>query len=207
MESKFLTQMQTVLDKAIDSCDGSISELARRLQTNKAKISKWNNGISLPNLESAAQLADMVGAHIVFPDEKLADYDFIPKIAAKAGAGALSLETDGYEVARYAFRKDFLGMKGISSKNAVLLDVTGDSMRPLLSPGDTVLIDLANKTIVDGGIYLVTLYENLLIKQVVLAPNHIILHSLNAPDIPVQPHEMDSFQLHGRMRWAARMFD
>ena len=207
MSTNFETEILNVVKAAVEE-KGSITQLAKHLGTNKAKISKWINGISAPGSADVAPIIDMMGAHLVMPDEKLADYDLIPKVSALAGAGALSLETSGERKGLYAFRKDFLAMQCISAKNSVLLDVTGDSMEPLLKNGDTILVDQSDRNVSDGGIYLVTLFESLLVKQIVLGVRSIILHSLNPmyPDTTVGKEDIDSLIIHGRMRWAARCF-
>ena len=50
------------------------------------------------------------------------------------------------------------------------------------------------REISDGGIYLVTLFESLLVKQIVLGVRSIILHSLNPmyPDTTVGKEDIDS---------------
>ena len=187
---------------------GTAAGLARASGASEVNIGRWLKKQQKPKVSEVEGILDLVGARLVLPDENIVDYDLIPKVSAKAGAGALSLETSGDHEGLYAFRKDFLAMQHISAKNSVLLDVVGQSMEPLLREGDTVLIDQSDREINNEGIYLVTLFESLLIKQVFLGVGKIILHSLNPayPDTDVPESDIDQLIIHGRMRWSARCF-
>lgn len=73
---------------------GSAAELARVSGVLPANISRWVNKKQKPRLEEFAPILEAVGAKITFGDEHFVEYDYIPKVAAKAGAGS-SLETSG----------------------------------------------------------------------------------------------------------------
>ena len=203
MKTTFNEQLLDVINAAIQK-KGSISELARSLNTNKAKISKWVNGKAAPSSADVAPVVDMMGARLVMPEEKVADYDLIPKVIAKAGAGA-SLETDGKIEGLYAFRKDFLCLQHISAKHSVLMDVVGDSMEPLFQAGGTLLIDKSDVEVMDGHIYVVTLGDELRVKRVQKTLKGLILRSENSKyaDIPVEGPDLETFVVHGRVRWYA----
>ena len=134
------------------------------------------------------------------------EYDFIPKVTARAGAGS-SLITSGETEGLYAFRKAFMGLENIAAAHSVLLDVLGDSMFPLLRDGDTILVDQSDKDPRDGLIYLVTLRDELLVKRVHKTARGLLLHSEHPsfPDIPVEEPDFSSFTIHGRVRWFGRV--
>ena len=204
-------QTKEILKNYVENkAEGNITKASLSLGLNPDSniLRKWVSGERTPSLSSIAPVFEVLGVELKEPDENLEEYDLIPKVSALAGAGALSLETSGEHKGLYAFRKDFLAMQCISAKNSVLLDVTGDSMEPLLKNGDTILVDQSDRNVSDGGIYLVTLFESLLVKQIVLGVRSIILHSLNPmyPDTTVGKEDIDSLIIHGRMRWAARCF-
>lgn len=203
MKTTFNEQLLDVINAAIQR-KGSLSELARSLGTNKAKISKWVNGKAAPSSSDVAPIIDMMGARLVMPYEKVVDYDLVPKVVAKAGAGA-SLETDGDIEGLYAFRKDYMCMQHISAKNAVLMDVVGDSMEPLFQNGSTILIDKSDVEVMDGHIYVVTLGDELRVKRVQKTLKGLILRSENPKyaDIPVEGPDLETFVVHGRVRWYA----
>lgn len=205
MEQNFNKQLLAVISLAIKK-KGSISELARSINTNKAKISKWVNGKAAPGSADVAPIIDMMGAQLLMPDERLIDYDLVPKVSAKAGAGA-SLETSGEAEGLYAFRKDFMGREHISASHSVLMDVIGDSMEPEFFNGDTLLVDRSDTEIREGKIYVVTLGDELRVKRIHKSLNGLILRSDNRryPDIPVEGHDLESLIIHGRVRWHSRI--
>ncbi len=186
---------------------GSAAELARRSGCTPANISRWLKQERIPRISEFAPLMDAVGIEFSYADEQILDYDFVPKHAARAGAGA-SLETSEKVEGFYAFRRDWLASRGMYASSAVLLDVSGDSMEPLFREGDTLLIDKRDTTIRDGKIYVVTLCEELRVKRILKSVSGYILHSENPAysDVPVTGPDLEFFRVHGRVRWCGRMF-
>lgn len=185
---------------------GSASELSRASGVSPANISRWASGKQSPRISEFSAILDAVHAKVVYPDEKLVEYDLIPKTSARAGAGSSHLiedETEGL----YAFRKDFLSTLHIS-KNSVLLDVMGDSMEPTLRNGDTILIDRSDREVHDGLIYLVGFQQQLLVKRLFRDIAGLVLRSDNTAyrETLIPPEYMDDFTVFGRMRWMARTF-
>jgi phage repressor protein C with HTH and peptisase S24 domain len=148
---------------------------------------------------------DKIGAKLVMPDEKLAEYVLIPKVAAKAGAGG-SLETGDGTESLYSFRKDWLNKLNIHAAQAVLLEVVGDSMEPLMREGDTIMVDKGDTEIVDGKIYVLTLGDELKVKIVQKGVSGYFLCSENPryKPIPVTGPDLDQFKVHGRVRWVGK---
>lgn len=133
-------------------------------------------------------------------------YEYIPKVKAKAGAGS-SLITSGEIVGHYPFRRDFLSTAHICANHAVMLDVLGSSMEPLIRDKDTILVDESKTTLKDGEIFLVGLEEELLVKRVQKTLRGWILRSENkeVSDIPVEGAELDQFRVYGQVRWFGRV--
>ena len=152
---------------------------------------------------------ERIGGSIFLPNDDpatLANYRFVPKVAAVAGAGA-TLETSDEVLGWYAFKTDFLGRQYISEKKSVLMDVRGDSMEPLLKDGDTVLIDQADTEIMDGRIYVVTLGDELRVKRVQKSMRGYVLRSENPryADIAIEGIDLEQFKVHGRVRWVGKL--
>lgn len=185
---------------------GSAAGLARAAGASEVNVGRWLNKKTKPKVSEVEGILDLVGARLVLPDEKIVDYDLVPKVIAKAGAGA-SLETDGDLEGLYAFRKDFMGIEHISAAHSVLMDVVGDSMEPLFSEGDTLLVDKSDVEVMDGKIY-VTLGDELRVKRVHKSLSGLILRSENPkyPDIPVTGPDLENFVVHGRVRWCGKVF-
>lgn len=133
-------------------------------------------------------------------------YEYIPKVKAKAGAGS-SLLTSGEVIGHYAFRRDFLKNAHVCAKYAVMLDVLGSSMEPLIRDKDTILVDESRTTLKDGEIFLVGLGEELLVKRVQKTLRGWILSSENKDfsDIPVEYAELEQFRVYGQVRWFGRV--
>ena len=186
---------------------GSAAGLARAAGASEVNVGRWLNKKTKPKVSEVEGILDLVGARLVLPDEKIVDYDLVPKVIAKAGAGA-SLETDGDLEGLYAFRKDFMGIEHISAAHSVLMDVVGDSMEPLFSEGDTLLVDKSDVEVMDGKIYVVTLGDELRVKRVHKSLSGLILRSENPkyPDIPVTGPDLENFIVHGRVRWCGKVF-
>jgi SOS-response transcriptional repressor LexA len=190
---------------------GSFRALCVPLELNPTTVQKWftekkGGEPRAPGIDQIGVIMDAMGAQIVLPDDKLAEYELIPKTSARAGAGSSHLIEDEQE-GLYAFRKDFLGRLHIS-KNSVLLDVLGDSMEPTLRSGDTILVDRSDIEVHDGQIYLVGFQQQLLVKRLFRTVEGVALKSDNPAYMTTAiPQEyMDDFVVFGRMRWMARTF-
>lgn len=214
--------MNTTLSQAISAFFNSLLEnktfkseadLARFLgiaKSNPAAIKRFLSGESNVGYKTVCEWLEKSGAKIVFPDTDtttdIFSYSYIPKVEAVAGAGA-TLETSDAIVGYYAFRTDFLGREHISEQHSVLMDVRGDSMEPLLKDGDTVLVDQSDTQPLDGRIYVVTLGDELRVKRIQKGLAGILLRSENPryADIPVEGVALESFRIHGRVRWVGKM--
>ena len=209
METFFKKAMSIVAEEK--ERRGSFRALCVPLELNPTTVQKWftekkGGEPRAPGIDQIGVIMDALGAQIVLPGEKLAEYELIPKTTARAGAGSSFLtedEPDGL----YAFRKDFLPNLRIS-KNSVLLDVLGDSMEPTLRHGDTILVDKSDIEVHDGQIYLIGFQQQLLIKRIFRDVGGIVLKSDNSAyrETLVPPEYADDFVVFGRMRWMARTF-
>lgn len=186
---------------------GNKASAARELGVSQVTFTQWLNRARTPNLAALDPVFKALGVKLDIPGKEFFDYDYIPKVVAKAGAGA-SLETNGEVDGLYAFRKDFMGMEHISAAHSVLMEVVGDSMEPLFSEGDTLLVDKSDVEVMDGKIYVVTLGDELRVKRVHKSIAGLILRSENPkyPDIAVEGPDLENFVVHGRVRWCGKVF-
>lgn len=207
-----MENLQDKIAKELERVSSSVygdnrSAAARALGLkNSVTLNHWINKTRAAGVDALQPVFDALGWRVIFPHENLAEYELIPKTSARAGAGSSHLiddETEGL----YAFRKDFLSTLRIS-KNAVLLDVLGDSMEPTLRNGDTILIDRADTEVHDGLIYLVGFQQQLLVKRLFRDIAGLVLRSDNTAyrETLIPPEYMDDFVVFGRMRWMARTF-
>jgi len=148
----------------------------------------------------------MLGGSVLLPDEKMDDFALIPRVEAIAGAGS-SLETNGNVAGVYAFRKEFLRRLHISERHAVMMYVKGDSMMPMISDGDTILIDQNDKEPREGYFYVCGFAEDLMVKKLQRTPRGWKICSLNPEYLPivVEGDDLDNFRVYGRVRWIGRV--
>ena len=204
MKKKFTEQILSVLASGVAKY-GTAYALSQKSGVSKSNMSRWLSGTP-PRTADIEPVMDLLGARIVLPDDTLINYDLVPKVSAKAGAGA-SLETSDETEGLYAFRKDFMGREHICAASAVMMDVVGDSMEPEFYEGDTLLVDKSDIEIRDGKIYVVTLGDELRVKRIFNSLNGLILRSDNPkyPDIHVEGPDLETFVVHGRVRWHSRI--
>ncbi len=132
-------------------------------------------------------------------------YHPVPRIGPRlCGLGELGTETDHQGQGPYAFHSSWLKAKG-SIPSMVLLQVSGDSMEPIIYHGDHVLIDQAQKDIISGRIYALGIEGSILIRRVERHPDMLMLISPNPNYPPVYVHE-NKHQVHilGAIVWVCK---
>ena len=136
-------------------------------------------------------------------------YSLIPKVQARLAAGTGSLETDGEVIGYYAFKLDFLMRKGRPNK-MVLMDVTGDSMEPVLMDRDSVLIDESQRSIISGGIFAVGIEHEVFVKYLHRVPGKLVMKSKNPEYEPIEVDMdgelSDGVRIIGRVVWSCREY-
>ena len=141
------------------------------------------------------------------PDHRPAPSDafvLVPKAQARLAASGGLMPEGGLVVESYAFHLDWLSQVITDSRNAVLLQVDGDSMEPLLSNGDTVLIDMGRATVVNGGIYAIGVGDVAQIKRLEQLPKGRIHVTAANPDYHDWIAEPDEIRILGRVVWRAQ---
>ena len=105
-----------------------------------------------------------------------------------------------------AFRREWLRERGIKPEKALLVTVTGDSMKPSISPGDLVLLDQARTEIVNGApfIFVDADGETRLKRLHRLGRNTVALMSDNPDHPPELRNGVDAERLKilGRVVWS-----
>ncbi len=137
--------------------------------------------------------------------EFLDEFSTVPLVAAKLSAGGGSFETEGQEITRMAFRRDWLSRRGNIDK-MILMRIYGDSMEPYIHDGDLALIDVSRKNIIPYTVYAVGVDDGIYIKAIETLPGQrLILRSFNdryAPiDIDMRGDLSDSVRIIGKVIW------
>lgn len=207
-----MTRKKSEYEKAVEWLKERIgrrgqSSAAEKMGASTSTLNRVLNGGNPPSADKMLHWLAAYGAYISYPDDRAAEYSFIPKVEAVAGAGE-SLETSGEVHDLYAFRTDFLSRMNISASKSVLFQVRGDSMEPTIKDGDTILVDQTDNQLQDGFIYLATLGEALMVKRFQRIPRGWRLRSEN-PDrgyIDVEGgDQLSMLRVHGRVKWIGRV--
>jgi len=87
------------------------------------------------------------------------------EVQASAGNGAL---VHSEQIVDYlAFRADWVrNTLGVAQKDLALISVKGDSMEPVLSNEDLILVDMRKNRVEDNAIYVLQLNGSLLVKRI-----------------------------------------
>lgn len=159
-------------------------------------------------LTSSADQSSVRGGEVTIEG---AEFALIRRFDLAAAAGAGSAATDEVEKEPLAFRRDWLARRGLSPKTLVLIRAAGDSMLPVISDGDLVMIDRAVTEIPvapahgrPAEIMVVRQGGDLRIKRVArpAADLYLLLSdsATHAPDA-VQGEDLLHFQVIGRVVW------
>lgn len=208
MENEIIKQVRKLLREYIDTHhDGIVRRAAKEFGMEEgALLTQWLSGQRTPSLKSLAPILEKMGVTLQAPSLDPVEYVMIPKVAARAGAGS-SLLTEDAVHGYYAFRREFLQREHICGNHAVMLDVLGDSMAPLILNRDTILVDQSSTELRDGNIYLVGLGDELLVKRLQRTPRGWMLVSQNQDYAPmtVEGPDLENFRVYGRVRWFGRV--
>ena len=204
--------MKTFFDLAIETLVnarnsvGSTAKLAEMTGVNPVTLGRWISGERKPSLSELGKVFDLLGIGLSQPAVDVTQYAMIPKVKAKAGAGSSLITTDAV-LGLYAFSHAFLHGIAVQAKDAILLDVIGDSMEPLISDGDAILVDTSVRKPQDGKIFLVGLGEELLVKRLQKSLRGWLLVSQNPnyASMSVEGDDLEAFRIYGRVRWFGRV--
>jgi len=131
----------------------------------------------------------------------------VPMVEARLSAGTGSFETGDSAERRYAFRSDWINLKGQAASMA-LMRVAGDSMEPQIFNNDMVLIDQSQTKPRAGSLFAVAVEDVVYIKMVDTLPGKIVLKSYNeayAPlEIDARGDLADGIRIIGRAVWIGR---
>jgi phage repressor protein C with HTH and peptisase S24 domain len=106
------------------------------------------------------------------------EYVSVPLIRAQPAAGGGLESYDDKNIDYLAFRREWLAGFG-RLQNLKLMEVKGDSMEPLISDSDVVLLDFSRTELRPGKIFAVTFDGHIYLKRLYAEPGRLILRSDN----------------------------
>jgi phage repressor protein C with HTH and peptisase S24 domain len=134
------------------------------------------------------------------------EFKIVPMVKAQPRGGTSSLVTDDRFSRHYVFREDFLQRKG-NPESMVMFRVWGDSMSPLISDQDVILVDQSQHHAQEGRIFVVGLDDDVLVKRIGRRPGKLVLRSENPEweDVEIDIHdESIDCRIYGKAIWIGK---
>ena len=195
---------------------GSGDELARRTGIPRRTLETYLTGAAEPKASRLAAIAKVAGVsldwlvtgvnskHELSDDEGWID---VPLYDVKVSAGHGALLNQERVITQLKFRYYSLARKGLQTDQLCAVQVTGDSMLPTLSEGDTLLIDRVKQLPIGDDIFVIRFSEMLLAKRLQrLASGGIRIISDNSmyPPETISVTDLPQLVVLGRVVWFGR---
>lgn len=146
--------------------------------------------------------ATVSGAHAGSEGREGGDYVLVPRYDVRLAAGAGAFATGEAVIDHLPFPRDWLTrqLAGQPSNRLAVVQAMGDSMEPAIRSGDDVLLNLADTSIADGGIYALIVNDSLVIKRCFMGPDGVQIRSDNpvSPSWTVGRADMGDLRVLGR---------
>lgn len=189
-------------------------ELAKRMGVNPNTISQYKTGDRTPPMDKLEMLVDALGVTLpeffACKDDEKPDIVFVERVKARPRAGTGGLEVDAERDGYYSFHSSFITRKRGTEKTMKIFEAAGGSMSPTLDDGDLIMVNLAEKDVRSGYIYLLRMEDELMVKRLENRPGGILLIRSDNPDyedIQVSKHDDGTdVEIFGRMVWSCREY-
>ncbi|KAF7774398.1 hypothetical protein PCIT_a0834 [Pseudoalteromonas citrea] len=149
----------------------------------------------------------LLSQRVVSVDEFQEKFVLVPgyHISVSTGYGAFN---DAALVERHlAFRKKWIDYKNLDKSQLAVVFAKGDSMEPTIHNNNTILVDLSDKKLSEGLIYVVRLGEELYAKrlqQYIDGSVRLISDNKEYVEQHVQAHELDQLEIIGKVVWIGK---
>lgn len=204
------------------------AQLAKYCGVSTSAVAQWMTGKAGINYKHLPKIAAFLGVSMDWlvegkgnPDDPISKlqpvgafysetpepdgYVSIPEFHIAFGAGSEEPPTweVEHESRKALYRIEFFQEHRVSPEQCRRVKVSGDSMEPTLSDGDTILIVDRPERIVDGAVYAFSIRNELMIKRLYRkADGSIVIHSDNErytdETLTQQKQEEDFFRIYGR---------
>ena len=194
----FENDMVQLLEAGIKKA-GSAIALGRIIKVANTSITRWRKDATQVNMKAAIALADYVGVRLNFPEDWEESY---VRIASDGTFGAFPVLTGMFSL------KLLQSMK-LEASDCVYLKAIDNSMDPVISNGDAILVNTKDTDLADGAIFLLSFNENVFVRRTF--PNYvdgIVLRCDNAffPQINIARENIPQLKVLGRVRWVSKIF-
>lgn len=187
--------------------------LGNLIEVSESTVKRWENGASIPS--DKLILCAQHGFDITYVllgdrnnEQSKSDELFCGEFAlvnvydvdVSAGDGAVCFGA-AEPVSRLAFRKDWLSRHGLYAKDLAIVYAKGDSMEPTIHDKEPLLVNISDKELTDGFIYVVRNQENFWVKRVQRQFNELLLLSDNEKYLPMKLDLNESTDIEIIGRW------
>ena len=213
--------------------DNSVRSFGERIDASEGGIRKWLNNISMPSFDKIVRIARecnvtlewlATGKEPKHPSDQILndsphtsvtveieefneEYVLIPgyQISVSLGHGAINDDTPVKR--QLAFRRNWLRFRKLSAGDLAVVFAHGDSMEPTINNGNTILVDMSDKKLKDGSIYVLRFGEYLYAKRLQQRfDGSVCLISDNKEydDQIVKSDELDQLAIIGKVVWIGK---
>ena len=198
----------------------SVNAFAKKCGIGESSLRSYLSG-SFPSIDRAAMIARAAGVSLewlvtgygpVIPDlseaasELEKEFALIPGYNIQVAAGNGIVPESEQATRKLAFRHKWLKYRGLKEKDLVLVFAKGDSMEPVISDNNTLMIDTSKQRLEDGSIYVIRNNEHLVVKRIQNTLKGFILISDNKEyeRVEVSYNEADDLQVIGKVVWIGK---
>lgn len=175
-------------------------DLVRATGASKSTVHGWLNGYTVPKGKNLLALADALK---VTPGWLLDGGELIP-----LDPDSIHL-SDSYPIPSLLtgspdkpFQKELLEAQNLDLESLYWMNAPDDSMSPSVREGDVLIVDISDREVKDGKVYVVRYGESLIIKRLFKRINGLLLRSDNTaavPDETLPPNKQDAIEVVGRV--------
>lgn len=177
------------------------AELAAAIGVSRQAVQKWASGSSEPKGTNLARICEFFG----ISQEWFENGDSNVESVLGAGSHVEPTIEEQTDSVRVLYRRDFFLKHHVNPSQCKRYKVSGDSMEPTLSNGDTVLVVERQERIVDGAVYVFSVRDEMMIKRLYRRSNgSIVIHSDNTDGryidevLTPEDQEREYFRVYGR---------
>lgn len=132
------------------------------------------------------------------------EYLYVGRVdGPRLSAGRGEVIWDFEEVDRsHAFRADWMRRMGLRPDRCKLLEVRGDSMAPTINDGDLVMVNMADRSVINGEVYAVVTDDGLRVKRLQRRADGLIWMLSDNPQqqqYPPEPVASENAAIIGRV--------
>lgn len=209
-----ITEIRAWLESAANKVGGPI-RLAAAIKTHKNTVYGWLSGPSEPKASQVKAIMQATGVPAPWSDLNedsgfsvnsaepsvllnSADLVLVPKLDVRVSAGPGALVEAEPLDGEIAFRRDLIRELGVSAPAALrVLTAAGDSMEPVIRPGDLLLVDTGIAAVIHEGIYVVLYDGAVMVKRLAMDPKGVIWLLSENPRVPAMSiAREDRHQVH-----------